>query len=177
MGTRRSGTAPGGDRSLDLSELRRYLGFHMKRTDAVVFQHFSRLTPRRRMVRGEVAILMLIKWNPGSSQDAVCRAAGLDKSSISLALSKLESRRLIERRVADDRRVRTLYLTPAGRAFLKRMEQAIDVHEQEIAAALSPKERAQLIDLLNRVFETVSRIPARHTEAKRRGTAAPENIV
>ncbi len=153
------------DHALDLTELDNYLGFHMKRTDSVVFQHFSRLTPRRRMVRGEVAILMLIKTNPGSSQDSVCKAAGLDKSSISLALSKLESRNLIERRGTLDKRVRSLYLTPAGRAFLKRMSPVIELHEHEIAAQLTPGERALLIELLTRVFETVSRIPRRRSGA------------
>lgn len=170
--TRQSRAAAADDAPLDLTELAGYLGFHMKRTDAVVFQHFSRLTPRRRMVRGEVAILMLIRWNPGASQDAVCRAAGLDKSSISLALSKLESRKLVERRAAEDRRVRRLYLTPAGRAFLKRMQPAIDLHEREIAAQLSAKERAQLIGLLTRVFETLNAMPRARAEPARAASPA-----
>lgn len=147
------------DAALDLTELDDYLGFHMKRTDAVVFQHFSRLTPRRRMVRGEVAILMLIRSNPGSSQDAVCRAAGLDKSSISLAISKLESRGLIERRGTEDRRVRALHLTSAGKMFLKRMAPVLGAHERAIAAGLTVQERTELIRLLTRVFETVNAIP------------------
>lgn len=150
-----------GEPPVDLGTLDGYLGFHMKRTDAAVFQHFSSLTPRRQMVRGEVAILHLIKTNPGLSQDAVRRSTGLDKSTISHAIAKLQGRCLIERRSTGDLRVRRLYLTRAGRLFLRRMDPIIAVHEREIAARLRPSERAELIRLLTRVFETVSSSPVR----------------
>jgi DNA-binding MarR family transcriptional regulator len=139
-----------------LGDLADSLSFHMKRTDALVFQHFNRRIPRDRLVRGEVAILMLVKENPGLNQDAVGRAAGLDKSTISTAVAKLKRRRLVEQRASQDKRVRKLHLTPAGRVFLRRMIPLIELHELEIASGLTPAERGQLIALLERVFAAVA---------------------
>jgi len=137
------------------------LSFHMKRTDALVFQHFNRRIPRDRLVRGEVAILMLVKENPGLNQDAVGRTAGLDKSTISIAIAKLKRRNLIEQRGSDDKRVRHLHLTSAGRTFLRRMVPLIALHELEIASGLAPTEREQLIGLLERVFDAVAKLHER----------------
>lgn len=151
---RRSGSE---EPSIDLGEINKYLGFHMKRADAAVFQLFSNLAPRGHIVRGEVAILMLAKENPGLSQDAVRRATGLDKSTISLAIGKLQKRKLIRRRGTDDKRVRQIFLTATGRTFLRSMLPVIDRHEREIAARLSERERRDLIRLLVRVFDAASR--------------------
>ena len=150
--------ADAGEPGVDLGNLAGSLSFHMKRTDALVFQHFSRRIPRHRLVRGEVAILKLVAANPGLHQDAVRRAAGLDKSTISAAIAKLKDRRLLEQRGTHDKRVRRLHLTAAGRAFVKRIEPLVELHEIEIASGLTPDEREQLIGLLDRVFQTVSRL-------------------
>jgi DNA-binding MarR family transcriptional regulator len=140
-----------------LGDLAGSLSFHLKRTDALVFQHFNSRVPRSRMVRGEVAILMLIRANPGLNQESVSRAVGLEKSTISAAITRLRNRSLIEKRNTDDKRVRRLYLTSAGRSFLQRLVPLVDLHELEIASGLNVEERQQLIELLQRVFATVSR--------------------
>lgn len=158
---RKESRSGSGEPSIDLGEINKYLGFHMKRADAAVFQLFSSLAPRGRIVRGEVAILMLAKENPGLSQDAVRRATGLDKSTISLAIGKLQKRRLIRRRGTDDKRVRQIFLTATGRTFLRTMLPLIDRHERQIAALLNERERRELIRLLVRVFDAAgSRGPA-----------------
>jgi DNA-binding MarR family transcriptional regulator len=144
--------------AIELGDLAESLSFHMKRTDALVFQHFNRRIPRSRMVRGVVAIMMLVRTNPGLNQDAVGRSVGLDKSTISAAIAKLKDRKLIEQRSSQDKRVRHLYLTPSGRDFLKRMVPLVDLHEIEIAAGLSLAERETLIALLDRVFLSVARL-------------------
>jgi DNA-binding MarR family transcriptional regulator len=139
----------------DLGPLQTSLTFHIKRTDALVFQHFNRRIRRDQFVRGEMAILTLVKTNAGVRQDVLGRAVGLDKSTISTAIAKLKRRGLIEQRGTEDGRVRRLYVTPAGRAFLRRMAPLIAMHETEIASGLAPTERDQLMALLERVFSTV----------------------
>ena len=143
---------------MHLGTLAGSLSFHLKRTDAIVFQHFNSHVPRSRMVRGEVAILMLVRANPGLNQESVGRAVGLEKSTISAAITRLRKRNLIEQRSTDDKRVRRLHLTAAGRSFLQRLVPLVDQHEAEIASGLDVDQRQQLIELLQRVFEIVSRI-------------------
>jgi len=142
--------------AVDLSVLDSYLGFHMKRADAAVFQLFSSLIPRHRVVRGEVAILMLARTSPGLSQDAVRRATGLDKSSVSSAIGKLRKRRLIRRQGSDDKRVRKIFLTPQGNTFLNQLHPVINRHERQIASRLTAGERRQLLMLLSKVFDGAS---------------------
>lgn len=139
-----------------LGPLQSSLTFHMKRTDALVFQHFNRRIPRDEIVRGEMAILTLARKNPGVRQDVLGRAVGLDKSTISAAIAKLKRRGLIEQRGSEDGRVRRLHVTPAGRAFMKRMTPLVASHEAEIASGLRPDERDRLIELLEKVFSTVA---------------------
>ncbi len=76
----------------------------------------------------------------------------LNPGSISVAVDRLYSRGLVSR-VEDetDRRVRTVSLTPAGRA---RITDAYEQHAallHELFAPLSPREKAQLERLLKRV--------------------------
>ena len=153
---RRAEASPAKDAAPDLGPLQTSLTFHIKRTDALVFQHFNRRIRSDQIVRGEMAILTLARMNPGVRQDALGRAVGLDKSTISTAIAKLKRRGLIEQRGTDDGRVRRLYVTPSGRAFMKRMASLIEMHEAEIASGLDPAEREQLITLLERVFSTVA---------------------
>ena len=69
---------------------------------------------------------------------------------------KLKRRGLVEQRVSEDRRVRRLHVTAAGRAFMTRMQLLVDAHEAEIVSGLRPAEREHLIALLDRVFRTVA---------------------
>ena len=48
------------------------------------------------------------------------------------------------------------HVTPAGRAFMKRMTPLVASHEAEIASGLRPDERDRLIELLEKVFSTVA---------------------
>ena len=78
-----AGLVPSPDEAVDLGPLADSLTFHLKRTDALVFQHFNRRVPREHLVRGEMAILTLARSNQGVRQDVLGRAVGLDKSTIS----------------------------------------------------------------------------------------------
>jgi DNA-binding MarR family transcriptional regulator len=75
-----------------------------------------------------------------------------DPSNVSFLIGRLERRRLVKRlRVSDDRRVRTLQLTPAGARVRTRLVAAIA--ESSLFEGLNGAEQSQLAALLGRCVE------------------------
>ena len=70
---------------------------------------------------GSLTVLALIAANPGSSQSALARRAGLNKSALVGIVDQLEQRGLAARdRVGGDRRRYQVSVTPAGERRCRR---------------------------------------------------------
>jgi DNA-binding PadR family transcriptional regulator len=73
-------------------------------------------------------------------------------SRIVAIIDELESRGLVERRPdPSDRRVRTIHVTRRGQTLLDDAFNLVVQNELAISKALTAKERAQLLELLNRI--------------------------
>jgi len=84
------------------------------------------------------------------SQRELAASLGYDPSSITGLADKLEERGLVERRVdPDDRRVKKLVLSPAGRALMEEMAAGMR-RGNPLTTHLSPNEQAQLARLLRK---------------------------
>jgi DNA-binding MarR family transcriptional regulator len=125
------------------------LGYRLRLAQQAVFRDFgdtvTDLSP------GRVGILMLIDANPGVTQSRLAHAVGLDRSTMVGVLHALEARSLVERRRGEDRRTNGLWLTAAGRKLVANLKRRIRVHERRVAARLTPAERAQLLELLEKL--------------------------
>ena len=74
----------------------------------------------------------------------------LTPGSISVAVDRLEQKKLVKRRTTDDRRVRLVELTPKGRELVaKTFERHAAAMEK--ATTLSKEERLNLLDLLKKL--------------------------
>jgi DNA-binding MarR family transcriptional regulator len=137
---------------IDYGRLPNYLGFNLRRAQAAMFVDFARLTGDLDLTPGQFSLLMLLAANPGISQIGLSRAFGLDKSTVSPSIDRLEKRGLVVRtRTPADRRFYALELTPAGQQLLARATQRVEAQERAMAAALTPGERDAMIDMLQRV--------------------------
>src|SRR6187402_1266499 len=86
---------------------------------------------------GSLTVLALIAANPGSSQSALARRAGLNKSALVGIVDGLEQRGLAARdRSASDRRRNQLTVTPAGEAAMQALYAAVSREEGPIRDAL-----------------------------------------
>ena len=96
--------------------------------------------------------LSILRDGPQAQKD-MCAAMHLDPNNCVLLLNEMEAAGHI-RRVRDpqDRRRHIVELTPEGKKALARAERAMEDLEEEILGALSPDERAQLRDLLDRAL-------------------------
>lgn len=137
---------------IDYGRLSGYLGFNLRRAQAAMFVDFARLTGDLDLTPGQFSLLMLLAANPGISQIGLSRAFGLDKSTVSPSIDRLEKRGLVVRaRTPNDRRFYALQLSPAGQQLLARAVERVELQERAMAAALRPGERSAMIDMLRRV--------------------------
>src|SRR3954447_359290 len=84
-------------------------------------------------------------------QKDLCVSTHLDKNNCVLLLNEMEAAGHVRRvRDPEDRRRHIVELTPAGKKALAHAERAMEGLEEEVLGALSPGERAQLRDLLDR---------------------------
>jgi DNA-binding MarR family transcriptional regulator len=139
--------------ALDLGLLPRLLGYQLRLAQRAVFSDFADSLGEHDVSPGLFGMLVVIEANPGLKQMQLAKAAHLDRSSLVPALDKLEARGLVMRRAAQhDRRVNGLWLTPQGTSLLKKLKQRVARHEERLAQRLSRSERAQLAQLLARIF-------------------------
>ncbi|HEX4678992.1 MAG TPA: MarR family winged helix-turn-helix transcriptional regulator [Gaiellaceae bacterium] len=89
-----------------------------------------------------------------ASQVEVGGHANLDRSDVVAAVDELEDRGFVERSADPvDRRRNVITITRAGRAHLRRLEKVLTRVQDELLSPLSPKQRRELIRLLNRLLE------------------------
>jgi DNA-binding MarR family transcriptional regulator len=125
------------------------LGYRLRLAQQAVFRDFAREIPEASP--GRAGILLLIDANPGVTQSRLAQAVGIDRSTMVGVLHALEARDLVERRRGEDRRTNGLWLTHPGRALVANLKRRIRVHERRVASRLSPAERAQLLQLLEKL--------------------------
>lgn len=100
---------------------------------------------------GSLTVLSLIAANPGSSQTALARRAGLNKSALVGIVDELEKHGLAARdRSSADRRRNSLQVTPAGEALMHELFATVTRNEQPIRDALGGEDLTTLLALLDR---------------------------
>ena len=94
-----------------------------------------------------------LREQEGVSQQALGDALHLDPNNCVLLLNVLEAGRLaVRRRDPTDRRRHIVELTDEGRRAVDRADRALESVENEVLAALTPGERAELRRLLARAL-------------------------
>jgi DNA-binding MarR family transcriptional regulator len=102
----------------------------------------------------EYGVMLRIHANPGVDQITLAGLLALDRTTISSVLFQLEKRGLVEREVNEmDRRARVLRLTPKGLEIRDRLRPRTLAAQENIWSVLTPTERKQLIEMLQRVME------------------------
>jgi DNA-binding MarR family transcriptional regulator len=97
-------------------------------------------------------VLNALDRSPVRTQTALAEAIGADKTRIIGTLDELQQRGYIERRPdPDDRRVRLLEITPAGRAVKNAVQSDIQRGEERWLAELTAEERKVFLRVIERL--------------------------
>jgi DNA-binding MarR family transcriptional regulator len=157
------------------AELYRRPGFMIRRAHQIAVSLFLEETGALNITTTQYGILFILRHRPGIDQVSVARLLGLDRSTTGMVVNKLEQAGLIGRGVGlRDRRRRSLELTPAGKIMLARLAGPAERAQARVLSALTPRERTQFLDMLDRLTHShngSTRVPL---EAHR-PTARPEN--
>jgi len=103
-------------------------------------------------------VLSALADEPMRTQAALARAIGADKTRIIADLDELQARALIEREPdPEDRRVRLLRLTPAGRRLHAEVRAAIRAGEERLLADLTAADRRVFLKVLQRLDPATAR--------------------
>lgn len=99
------------------------------------------------------ALASLQEYGP-ASQAALSRRTGIFSSDMVGVLNELVERDLVERGPdPDDRRRNIITISAQGRLHLLRLDKVLDDLHDELLAPLSPAERDQFVELLNRLLD------------------------
>ncbi|NEA54671.1 winged helix-turn-helix transcriptional regulator [Streptomyces sp. SID13666] len=99
------------------------------------------------------ALASLQEYGP-ASQAALSRRTGIFSSDMVGVLNELVARDLVERGPdPDDRRRNIITISAQGRLHLLRLDKVLDGLHDELLAPLSPAERDQFVELLNRLLD------------------------
>ena len=140
----------GDSHAVDLGPLPHLIGYAIRQTQIAVFRDFQRSFADYDIRPIQYGVLAVIETNPGLKQSQVCAALGIKRANFVPLLNDLESRKLAERRSTEDRRANALFLTAKGSLLMRKLRYINRAHERRVATKLNDKERALLIDLLNR---------------------------
>jgi DNA-binding MarR family transcriptional regulator len=101
----------------------------------------------------DFTLLVLVDTNPDVNQKRLGETLDISPPNLAVVLDRLaECGWLRRERDERDRRAWLLRLTPAGRALCRRARRASETSEAEVVSALTPAERALLIELLHRLI-------------------------
>ncbi|WP_029116283.1 MarR family winged helix-turn-helix transcriptional regulator [Mycobacterium sp. URHB0044] len=100
------------------------------------------------------SVLVALDQSPVRTQAALAEAIGADKTRIIPILDELQEQGYIERYPdPDDRRVRLLAVTDAGRKVKDAVQAKIQRGEERWLGVLSPRERAAFLRALERLTD------------------------
>ena len=111
----------------------------------------------------EFLLMRFVAASEGQSQQALAERLDLPASRMVALVDHLEEAGLVERRPnAEDRRIRELHLTRKGRGALERAGKIAIEHETSLCAGINRKEREQLIDLLQKLQASQTKLGGVH---------------
>ena len=144
-----------------LERLRNF-GFLMRDVSRLYAAYFQRCARELELTLPQCKVLGHLSRNEGISQARLAELSDTDPMTLVRTLDRMQEDNWIERRPDPaDRRAHRLYLREVAKPILNRMWKIADQCRQEAMADLSPTEREQLIELLERLHGTLSALESK----------------
>ena len=127
-------------------------GHHIRRLHQIAVAIFMQETEAHGVTPVQYGALQAVRNTPGIDQRTLARSIGLDTSTIAGVIDRLEARGLVQRNAsAEDRRVRLLTITDAGRTLLAAVAPGMLKAQDRMLAPLSPAERSEFMRMLRQL--------------------------
>ena len=140
---------PGSDRNF---------GFLVHDVSRLIKRRFDRRARQTGLpiTRRQAAVILYIARNEGVSQSEVASWLDIEPIALVRMLDKLHEEGLVERRAhKTDRRIRTLWLTPAARPVIERIQIINQAIREEAFAGLPAQARDTVINILDGIKDNL----------------------
>ena len=129
-------------------------GHYIRRLQQIAVGIFMDETADVNVTPVQFALLFAASQATGLDQRTLAGRIGLDTSTIGAVVDRLERRELIERNVSpDDKRVRLLSVTPAGKKLLQGVMPAMLRAQDRMLAPLPEADRSTFMTMVKRIVE------------------------
>lgn len=129
------------------------VGYNCRRAYLAIMPLFDARMEQYELRAVDFSVLTLINANPSLTQRRLAQAVNVSPPNMATLLDKLEQRGLLLRqRNPLDKRSQTLVLTTEGAKLCAKAERTASELETEATAMLSDAERAQLLQLLQKIY-------------------------
>jgi DNA-binding MarR family transcriptional regulator len=137
---------------LDYDVLDELLGYALRRAQVGMFLAFHAATRGEDITPPRFTALVIVGANPGIGQSALGQVLGIARSGAMILTDWMQERGLVERRRRpNDGRAWGVHLTPRGKKLVADMKHRVGVEDRRRAAVLAPRERRELLRLLNKL--------------------------
>lgn len=128
------------------------LGYALRKAQVRSYDLFHEWLGDSGLSPARLTALSIIASQPDTNQASLARQLGISGPTALKLVDALETSGLVRRRsVASDRRRYALVLTAPGRERMEQASAQLDAYERRLAEGLTPGERQQLIQLLERI--------------------------
>ena len=140
-------------------EVSRAFGFLVHDISRLIKRRFERRARQMGLpiTRQQAAVVLNIASNEGVSQAEVANWLGIEPIALVRMLDKLREEGLVERRPhPTDRRVRTLWLTEAGRPVINQILAINNAIREEAFGSMPAQTRETVIDILDGIKDNLA---------------------
>ena len=137
----------------------RNFGFLVHDVSRLIKRRFDRRARQTGLpiTRRQAAVMLYVASNEGVSQTEVATWLDLEPIALVRMLDKLSEEGLVERRAhSTDRRVRTLWLTPAARPVIERIQTINQAIREEAFAGMPAQARDTVINILDGIKDNLA---------------------
>jgi MarR family transcriptional regulator, lower aerobic nicotinate degradation pathway regulator len=164
--------------SRDEREIYSKPGHLIRRLQQIAVSLFLSQTQEFGITPVQYSALVAIQNNPGIDQTTLTEIVALDRTTIGEVMERLEAKKLLLRaRGTNDRRAKTLFLTPAGKKLTAKMRPHVEAAQRHIVGPLSVAERKQFVQLMRKLVDLNnghSRVPLRARSTKGKPVSLPK---
>jgi DNA-binding MarR family transcriptional regulator len=142
---------------LTASGLADRFGFQLRMVQAAVWSDLVAALQPFGLRPSQYSVLLILRAAPGSRQQDIGEALGIQRPNLAAMIDGLEKRGLIRREINPaDRRSHALSLTDEGVALLIKADAAHAVHEDRLAEGMEGLDAEALLPVLRRIASATS---------------------
>jgi DNA-binding MarR family transcriptional regulator len=127
-------------------------GFQLRMAQAAVWSDLVAALQPLGLRPSQYSVLLILRATPGSRQQDIGEALGIQRPNLAAMIDGLEKRGLIRREINPaDRRSHALSLTDEGLALLAEADAAHGRHEQRLSERIGEADTDALLPVLRRI--------------------------